>query len=125
MPLINNAAIHGEQLIKAYHLGFSLHESSFPMVTSAAVAIVRQLVIWLFDQVAQEDNQSETRETILFSHDALIIFTDICCLLNDEKPETLRLKSIDKSFALELIESVLSNHSRVFREVKHPQIFLY
>lgn len=122
MPLLSNSAsgIHGKQLIQAYLIGFRLYESSSPTVNNAAVAIVRQLVIWLFERVAEEDSGSPRDGPGPFATDALAIFRDICLLMNDEKPEVLEIKSVDKSFALELIESVLAYHSRIFRQVSFP-----
>lgn len=119
MPLLANSvsSIHGAQLVQAYLIGFRLHESSSPMVNNAAVAIVRQLVIWLFEQVGEEDSHVEEGGEHPYAGDALVIFQDVCLLLNEEKPLVLQLKGIDKSFALELVESVLANHSRIFRQV--------
>lgn len=127
MPLLSSSnplsTIHGTQLVQAYLIGFRLHESPSPTVQNAAVAIVRQLIIWLFEQVAEEDAHATPCEGEEvgrpFAADALAIFQDICLLLNDEKGLVLQdLKAIDKSFALELIESVLAYHSRIFRQVK-------
>lgn len=126
MPLLSSSnpasTIHGEQLVNAYLIGFRLHESASPTVQNAAVAIVRQLIIWLFEQVAEEDSHIDGATVggeRPFAADALAIFQDICLLLNDEKGRVLQdLKAIDKSFALELIESVLAYHSRIFRQVE-------
>jgi hypothetical protein len=87
------------------------------MVNNAAVAIVRQLIIWLFEQVAEEDSHPPQDGSRPFAADALTIFQDVCLLLNDEKARVLQLNTIDKTFALELIESVLAYHSRIFRQV--------
>lgn len=127
MPLLTNAAsaVRGEDLVQAYLIGFRLHESKSPMVNNAAVAIVRQLIIWLFEQVAEEDGSQSPPPSDgsgagpSYARDALVIFQDICLLLNDEKAQVLTLLSIDKSFALDLIESVLAYHSRIFRD--HPE----
>lgn len=118
MPLLANSvsSIHGPQLVQAYLIGFRLHDLASSHVKNAAVAIVRQLVIWLFEQVAEEDAHSAGDERP-FAADAFAIFQDICLLLNDEKPQVLALDSVDKSFALELVESVLAFHSLIFRHV--------
>jgi hypothetical protein len=49
--------------------------------------------------------------------DAYNIFLDLCLLANGEKPTFLRLESLHKTFALELVESVLTNYSELFRKV--------
>lgn len=119
MPLLANSVsnIHGPQLVQAYLIGFRLHELASSNVKNAAVAIVRQLIIWLFEQVAEEDAHG-TGDARPYADDAFAIFQDICLLLNDEKAQVLALNSIDKSFALELIESVLAFHSLIFRQVQ-------
>lgn len=103
-------------------IGFRLHESKYPMVTNAAIAIIRQLIIWLFEQVSDEDNREDACDGVVsktYASDAFTIFQDICLLTNDERPIVLGLDSIDKSFSLELVESVLAYHSRIFRN--HPE----
>ena len=51
------------------------------------------------------------------AHDAYSIVEDLCLLANAEKPHFLKLGSLPKTFALELIESVLTNHYELFRKV--------
>lgn len=50
-------------------------------------------------------------------HDAFSVFEDLCLLANNEKPNFLRLDALPKTFALELIESVLTNYHALFRNV--------
>lgn len=49
--------------------------------------------------------------------DAFSVFEDLCLLANSEKPHFLKLESLHKTFALELIESVLTNYHELFRKV--------
>lgn len=51
------------------------------------------------------------------AHDTFSVFEDLCLLTNGEKPHFLRLQALHKTFALELIESVLANYHEVFRKV--------
>lgn len=51
------------------------------------------------------------------AHDAFAVFEDLCLLANGEKPNFLHLEFLHKTFALELIESVLANYFEVFRKV--------
>lgn len=49
--------------------------------------------------------------------DAYRVFEDLCLLANQEQPGFLRLESLPKTFALELIESVLTNYHVLFHKV--------
>lgn len=51
------------------------------------------------------------------SRDAFSVFEDLCLLANAEKPNFLKLDFLHKTFALELIESVLTNYHDLFRKV--------
>jgi hypothetical protein len=48
--------------------------------------------------------------------DAFAIFEDLCLLVDGERPNFLKLESLHKTLALELIESVLTNHDQLFRK---------
>ena len=49
--------------------------------------------------------------------DTFSVFEDLCLLANSEKPRFLKLDSLHKTFALELIESVLTNYHELFSKV--------
>ena len=51
------------------------------------------------------------------TRDTFAIFEDLCLLGNRECPQFLELKYLHKTFALELIESVLTNYHELFRKV--------
>ena len=53
------------------------------------------------------------------ARDAFAIFEDLCLLGNGERPQFLQLEYLHKTFALELIESVLTNYHELFRKVCH------
>ena len=53
------------------------------------------------------------------ARDAYWVFEDICLLINGESPSFLKLQSLPRTFGLELVESVLSDFSQVFRKVRH------
>lgn len=91
------------------------------MVNNATAAIIRQMIISLFEWVGEEEAlnsgvQSESNGFEL-SHalDALLILSDVTCRLDDQKCEALDLSKVDKPFALDLIESVLVNHGNIIR----------
>ena len=50
--------------------------------------------------------------------DTFSVFEDLCLLANSEKPRFLKLDFLHKTFALELIESVLTNYHELFSEVR-------
>lgn len=54
--------------------------------------------------------------------DAFSVFEDLCLLANSEKPHFLKLEFLHKTFALELIESVLTNYHELFRKVRSSNI---
>lgn len=88
------------------------------MINNAASAIIRQMIITLFERVSDEQ-EAKTNKSPEASHstDALQILNDIFDRLQDApiKADSLDLSKIDKPFALDLIESILSNHGGVFR----------
>jgi len=54
--------------------------------------------------------------------DAFAIFKDTSLLGNGERPQVLQLKYHHKTYALELIESVLTNYHELFR--KHSELLV-
>ena len=52
--------------------------------------------------------------------DAFTIFEDLCLLGNGEHPRFLQPEYLHKTFALELIKSVLTNYHQLFRKVSPP-----
>ncbi len=91
------------------------------MVNNAAAAVIRQMIITLFERVSDEQ-ESSTSSTKAHTSDALSILREICAKLNSssltlapEAPACLDLSKIDRPFALDLVESVMSNHGNVFR----------
>jgi hypothetical protein len=88
--------------------------------------------MFVVDKVVDEDRQDdldpeELEEVTLpdgsvkilgpSARDAVAVFEDLCLLANAEKPRFLKLDFLHKTFALELIESVLTNYHDLFRKV--------
>ena len=104
------------------------------MVSSTAAATLRQLVMFVVDKVVEEDRRmllANELESITLpdgttqalgpaARDAFAIFEDLCLLGNGERPQFLQLEYLHKTFALELIESVLTNYHELFRNVRLP-----
>jgi hypothetical protein len=101
------------------------------VVSSTAAATLRQLVMFVVDKVVEEDRRmllANELESITLpdgttqalgpaARDTFAIFEDLCLLGNGERPQFLQLEYLHKTFALELIESVLTNYHELFRKV--------
>ena len=113
-------------------------------MSSTAAATLRQLVMFVVDKVVDEDRRDELTESAKTeailpngattklgpsAHDAYAVFEDLCLLANSEHPRFLKLDSLRKTFALELIESVLTNYHDLFRKVNQigtgPRMFTH
>ena len=86
--------------------------------------------MFVVDKVVEEDKRevlSDIEDTYLpdgttralspSARDAFAVVEDLCLLANSEKPHFLKLEFLHKTFALELIESVLTNYHDLFRKV--------
>ncbi|CAK5277941.1 unnamed protein product [Mycena citricolor] len=139
LSLVTNfPAIHGSLLGEALLLCFKLQESKIAVVSSTAAATLRQLVMFVFDKMVDEDRRDDDPDTAGWEDvtlpdgsvkmlgpsgkDAFSVFEDLCLLANSEKPNFLKLEFLHKTFALELIESVLTNYHALFR--KHTELVL-
>ncbi|KAI8363679.1 hypothetical protein B0O80DRAFT_492803 [Mortierella sp. GBAus27b] len=144
LPLLTNYSVHKESLAEALLLCFRLQDSRVVFVNNTAAATLRQLVIYIFERVGEEDlirqrqeqgqekgiqdHQSESRQDALgleqvneeqlgpCALDAYLLFQDLCLLTNSEHARFLSLSSISRTFGLELIESVLTNHFHLFKQ---------
>lgn len=107
MPLLTHYTIHGEALGRAYQVCFRLQATKSVTVVNAAVAIIRQLIIWLFERVLDEDaeqaapviiKKDDGRELKLapYAADAFSIFQDICLLLNDRPAIFLPIQALNR-----------------------------
>ncbi|KAG0043279.1 hypothetical protein BGZ83_011637 [Gryganskiella cystojenkinii] len=139
LPLLTNYDVHGESLAEALLLCFRLQDSRVVFVNNTAAATLRQLVIYIFEKVGDEDqklqgtenpvqdNKEEDEDDITSdfnrgnhlapcAKDAYLLFQDLCLLTNSEHARFLRLNNISRTFGLELIESVLTNHFHLFKQ---------
>ncbi|KAG2050060.1 hypothetical protein BDR06DRAFT_960556 [Suillus hirtellus] len=135
--ITNFSSIHEELLGEALLLCFKLQDSRIAVVSSTAAATLRQLVMFIFEKMVNEDRQ-ENDDTLELSEatlpdgstkalgpcakDAFSVFEDLCLLANSERPNFLKLDYLHKTFALELIESVLTNYHELFR--KHAELLM-
>ncbi|RIA83990.1 hypothetical protein C1645_880206 [Glomus cerebriforme] len=137
-PLLSNyQTLHGELLAEALLVCFKLQESKIVVVNNTAAATLRQLVINIFEKVQEEDNINDKdgsikpTSTVVSVHgegvialrpcarDAYYLFQDLCLLTNSENPVYLKLHNLSRTFGLELIESILTNHYKLFKT--HPE----
>ena len=132
--LLQNYAgdISGDLLITSLNICFVLQASKNVVVNNTASATLQQLLISVFDKVAAEDKagaqfpavgeapvQNGTVALRQAALDAYHIFNDICLLTEAGRPDYLRFSSLSQTFGLELVESVLTNHSAIFST--HPE----
>ena len=116
---------------KALLLCFKLQDSRIAVVSSTAAATLRQLVMFVVDKVVDEDKAEPSGQATMTllpdessvdlepsARDAFSVFEDLCLLANSERPKFLKLESLHKTFALELIESVLTNYHDLFHKAR-------
>ncbi|TFK38576.1 hypothetical protein BDQ12DRAFT_735649 [Crucibulum laeve] len=126
----NFQGVRGDLLGDALLLCFKLQESRIAVVSSTAAATMRQLVMFVVDKMVAEDRQHESTSELSEMYlpdgstvtlgpaakDVHAVFEDLCLLANGEKPHFLKLEFLHKTFALELVESVLTNYHELFRK---------
>ncbi|KAL2312091.1 Guanyl-nucleotide exchange factor [Schizosaccharomyces pombe] len=100
-------------LISLFRICFNLHNSKNSVVSNAAAATLRQIVILVFDYL-DYDTLAHKQEADLFL-DSLSLFKGLCSLLSAGKSESLNVDHISTTFGLELLESILVNHHRLFQ----------
>ncbi|KAJ2413860.1 Endocytosis and vacuole integrity protein [Coemansia sp. RSA 2530] len=115
LPLVTSYgdSVNGETLVEAFALCLALQRSRDPVVSNTAAAILRQVVVAVFDRVesGDEDDGDLARRG---AKDAYYVLQDLCLMAADGEPIFIRAEhAVDKRLVLELIESVLTNHWRV------------
>ncbi|KAJ1665840.1 Endocytosis and vacuole integrity protein [Coemansia sp. RSA 1813] len=133
LPLVSRYAddVYGETLVEAFHICIALQRSKDPIVSNTAAAMLRQIVVSVFDRVVTEDQElgkdgeddgdestqardtSEQDMTRRYAKDAFFVLQDLCLLAAESEPIFIRDSLLDKGLVLELIESVLVNHAHV------------
>lgn len=125
-------------------LCFKLQESRVSVVSSTAAATLRQAVMLVFDRVAVPDKttiplllpgeeEQQALQVTPAAMDAYCIFSDLCLLTansgsgsggilswgggDKEKPKLLKLSNLQRTFGLELIESILSGYEEGVKQV--------
>ncbi|KAI0477629.1 hypothetical protein GGR56DRAFT_638093 [Xylariaceae sp. FL0804] len=133
--LLQNYAvdIRGDLLVTALNICFILQTSKNGIVNNTSAATLQQLIMTVFEKVATEDRSASDGSTVgdaptteganvqlrAAAMDAYRVFKDICLMTEGQRPEYLRSTGLPQTFGLELIESVLSQHSGIF--LSHPE----
>ncbi|PIA14205.1 hypothetical protein COEREDRAFT_47429, partial [Coemansia reversa NRRL 1564] len=110
LPLVTmyDGCVYGETLVEALHVCLTLQRSKDPIVSNTAAAILRQVVIAVFDRVVSEDREHEDRV------DAFFVLQDLCLLAAGSDSIFIRVMDpVDQNLVMDLIESVLTNHAVV------------
>ncbi|CAO1627360.1 unnamed protein product [Parajaminaea phylloscopi] len=144
--LLSYPVIHDDLLALTLRLCFQLQASKVQVVSSTAAATIRQTVMVVFEKVTEEDKvldgikdggedaavaaplavaaaEVPGREKVtLFpsSADAYRVLCDLNSLAQEEPADFLGLSSLPRTFTLELIESILTNHAALVRS--HPEL---
>ncbi|XXG96195.1 Endocytosis and vacuole integrity protein [Hypoxylon texense] len=126
--------IQGDLLVTALNICFILQTTKNGVVNNTSAATLQQLVMTVFEKVAAEDKSGSNGSFVgdapagdgdvqlrAAAMDAYRIFRDICLMTENQRPEYLRFTGLPQTFGLELIESVLSQHSAIFTESRHPE----
>lgn len=132
--LLSNYAIDlkADLLATALNICFILQSSKNAIVNNTSAATLQQLVVSVFDKVVTEDKSPTASPTVgeapgedepvqlrAAALDAYRVFHDICLLTENQRPEYLSFSGLPQTFGLELIESVLTNHSAIINS--HPE----
>lgn len=134
--------MHGDTLGTALLLCFKLQDSRVNVVSSTAAATLRQAIMVVFDRIGVEEEGSEElvlgEEVVKVTPAALDgyeILSDLCLLTlggqsssslslwsssGKEKPRMLKLSALQRTFGLELIESIMSGYEAVVKS--HPEL---
>ncbi|KAJ2818885.1 Endocytosis and vacuole integrity protein, partial [Coemansia sp. 'formosensis'] len=104
LPLVTiyGDSVCGETLVEAFALCLALQRSRDPIVSNTAAAILRQVVVAVFDRVVAEDRELGVSEgdqdlTRKSAKDAYYVLQDLCLLASDIEPIFIRIDhAVDK-----------------------------
>jgi hypothetical protein len=130
LPLMTSyKSLHDDLVAQSLQICFGLFNQKDALVSNTAAATLRQLVIFLFDKVVAEDASEGAVTSDLgkvklvpssleslrpCARDACTVLQDLCALAAGNETSFLGVQHISKQFALELLESVLSNNRTSF-----------
>ena len=124
--LLQNYAgsLTGDLLLAAFQVCFLLYNSRTAVVSNTAAAALQQLVSSTLEKVLEGSEDLSTDGPILeltigddiisvhgAALDAYRMLDDICLLTDGQRPKHLAPASLAQNFGLELLESILTNHT--------------
>lgn len=126
--------LHGDLLARTLEICAVLQSSKTAIVSNTAAATFQQLVSTVFEQAGRSEGSrtstdGETRPAErgevsqeISTNDANRLFYDFCVMLDQQRPEFLKVENVPSGFLLETLESLLSAHPSVLRShaQQHP-----
>jgi hypothetical protein len=133
---------------QALLLCFKLQDVRVSVVSSTAAATLRQAVMLIFDRLSNDQTPDEEGKILQLPTqpptevtvspavmDAYCVLSDLCLLTarsggsgllswgggDKEKPKLLTLSNLQRTFGLELIESILSGYEEPVKQVSPSQ----
>ncbi|VDP06878.1 unnamed protein product [Soboliphyme baturini] len=119
--------VRGEALAKCLVICFRLNFTKDPTVVNTASATVRQLVCQVFERLRLEKprelkiNRARPPQAVSpFVSDAIMLFQDLCRLINGEPPFWLKnITEMTRTLGLDILEMILVQSSTEF--LKRPE----
>ncbi|KAI9653306.1 MAG: hypothetical protein M1821_007630 [Bathelium mastoideum] len=128
-PLLQGYAdeLQGELLASALQVCSILQTVKSAAVSNTAAATLQQLFTAVYEKVAEEDatdpdgpyvDEVATEDGPIAvrtaSKDAYKVFDDLCLLAEGQKPQFVLFAALPQPSCLEIIEAILTTHSRIF-----------
>eukprot|EP00002_Diphylleia_rotans_P015904 TRINITY_DN307_c0_g2_i8.p1 TRINITY_DN307_c0_g2~~TRINITY_DN307_c0_g2_i8.p1 ORF type:complete len:1461 (+),score=277.86 TRINITY_DN307_c0_g2_i8:68-4450(+) len=128
----STTAIHDEHLALALAIGFRITNTKHATIRQTAHATLRQIITAMFDKldgpIPDDPNlhaeEAETPYVAPQLQDIILFIKDVCLLLNRNPAVWIRVTSIEESFGLDLLESILSGNLKHFQQHRHLSFLL-
>ena len=122
--------VRGNVLAKVLELCAVLQSSKTAVVSNTATATFQQLVSTVFEKSDAKDRSKASDESDgsgladqyvngAVSDDVIRVFEDLCLLLDQRKPQFLKIDSIPQVFLLETLHTILSSHDTLLLPERH------
>lgn len=114
--------LYGDLLARTLEICAALQSSKSAIVSNTAAATFQQLVSTVFEKAGVGDNsQTSPQEDVegfeageehhgVSLDDAIRLFEDFCLLLDQQRPQFLKVESLPNSFLLETLQAIFSTH---------------
>jgi hypothetical protein len=102
-------------------LCYKLQDTKAPVVNSTATATFLQLALIIFEKLGAIGNpMNEAISSTPAGKDAFALFQDFCIMTNGDAGVFLKIKDFTKAYGLELIESIVTQHHKLFKS--YPEL---